>query len=89
MTPIQFPEANRMFGPPPDLDESQCGRLFGFVGEINRGNLDGSIVTVTAWEPSPEERQAIADGRPIFVSFVGGLPPHFLTTSFQEAVNLT
>lgn len=30
---------------------------------------------VTLWEPSPEEREAIAKGAPLYVSIIGGIHP--------------
>lgn len=85
MTPVDFKESNCTFGPPPGYDESQVGPLSAFDGKIERGSMEGSRVIVTAWLPSVKEMEAILNGSPIFISFIGGLPPHFPSTSFAEA----
>jgi hypothetical protein len=85
MNPVHFPESNINFGPPSDLAESQCRTVFGYRGTIEGGSCDGFPLAITAWRPSEQELAAINAGQPIFVSFVGGVPPHFMTTSFQQA----
>lgn len=87
MRPASFPEANSRFHPPADLDESQCGTIHAYQGSIQRGSCEGAHLVVTAWQPDDRERAAIAAGAPVFLSCVGGLPPHFLTTNFAEATN--
>lgn len=87
MTPVAFPEANAKFGAPPDLEESQCMTIKAYAGRIHGGSLDGENVVVTAWMPSPEEREMIAQGRPIFLSFIGGLPPHYPSLDFNTATH--
>lgn len=86
MIPVDFPEANVLFGPPEGLDESQCMTITAFSGKVAGGSVDGANITVTAWKPSAEELEALKNGSPIFISFIGGLPPHFLTTVFQSAI---
>jgi len=87
MTATNFPEANTRYGPPPDLDANQCGTIFAYVGEVRRGSVEGARQVITAWQPDERERAAIAAGSPVFLSCLGGLPPHFLTTNFAEANN--
>jgi hypothetical protein len=87
MTPIEFEEANSRFAPPKGLDESQVRTVPGYCGMIERGSMEGAVVIVTAWQPSAEEREKIAGGGPIYLSFIGSLPPHYPSTSFQEAVS--
>lgn len=87
MTPIRFKEANRLFGPPPDLSDSQCNTIYAFQGKVEGGSVDGAALVVTAWRPSAEELEAINKGAPIFLSVIGGLPPHFICTDFQQAIN--
>lgn len=87
MTPVHFPESNARFGPPSDLAESQCMTIHAYHGKISGGSVDGATVVVTAWKPSPEEIEKISKGSPIFISCLGGLPPHFLTTDFDTAVH--
>lgn len=85
MNAIHFPEANTKFGPPPDLDESQCRTIPAFVGKVERGAVEGAPIVVVAWQPDAAELAAIAAGKPIFISMIGGLAPHFLTTDFTTA----
>lgn len=63
--------------------------IHAYQGKVNGGSVDGSQIVVTAWRPSPEEVKAIIEGSLIFLSFLGGLPPHFATTEFQQAINPT
>jgi hypothetical protein len=86
MIPVTFPEANLKFGPPPDLAEPQCMTIPAHVCKVAGGSVDGSICVVVAWKPSPEEIQMLQEGKPIFLSCLGGLPPHFLTTQFELAI---
>ncbi len=85
MSPVKFPEANVMFGPPPDLEESQCLRIPAFAGTVQGGSVDGLQMVITAWLPSAEEIEQLRHGKPIYLSFIGGLPPHFVTTDFNLA----
>ena len=87
MTPVDFPEANNVFGPPPDLDETQCNRVKGWAGQAVGGSCDGVFMVVVAWKPSLTELAQLNAGAPIFLSSIGGLPPHFLTTSFEQATH--
>ena len=86
MTPINFPEVNCKFTAPPDLEESQCMTIAAYRGWIQGGSVDGSPVVVVAWQPSDTEREMIAEGKPVFISMIGGLAPHFLAMSFEEAI---
>lgn len=87
MNPTKFPQANAVFKTPPDLDESQCGEISAFVHIIRGGCVDGAHQTVVAWQPSEKEIADIVAGKPIFLSVLGGLPPHYLSTDFQSATN--
>lgn len=85
MIPTTFPEANTRFGPPPDIDDSQCGTLTGFAGQIQQGSLEGAPIIVTAWKPSEEELAALHNGAPVFIGFItGGLPPHVVAVDFKS-----
>lgn len=88
MKAVNFPESNTVYKRPPDLEESQCFDIPAFHGIIEGGTLDGARIVVTAWQPTPEEIEQIVKGAPVFLSSIGGLPPHFLTTTFQNAVNV-
>lgn len=87
MTPANFPEANTRFGPPEGLAESQVATIHAYDGRVRGGSLDGERVVVTAWHPSVDELLQLARGQPIFLSFIGGLPPHMVTTDFAKATN--
>lgn len=87
MIPIAFPEANMNFKAPDDLEESQCATIPAYRGKIAGGSVDGIDVVVVAWLPSSEDLRRLAQGEPIFLSVVGGLPPHFLTTDFYTATH--
>jgi hypothetical protein len=85
MTPANFKEANSKFTPPPGFDESQVATVPAYIGQVNGGSVDGCSMAVVAWLPSPDELSDILAGKPIFLTVLGGLPPHFLSTSFQSA----
>lgn len=85
MTPINFPEANKPFGPPQGLEESQVATIPAYIGEIVGGSCDGLTQVVVAWQPHTIDVERIVAGKPIFISMIGGLAPHFPSTSFEEA----
>ena len=87
MIPLRFPEANTLFGPPEGLAESQVMPIPAYTGKIAGGSMDGSSVVVVAWQPTAEELALLNAGQPLFLSFIGGLPPHFPCLSFQEATH--
>lgn len=87
MTPVQFPEVNSRFSAPPDLGESQVMTVPAYVGRVRGGSVDGAQVVVTAWKPSVEELAQLVAGKPLFLSFLGGLPPHFPTVDFHTATH--
>ena len=88
MNPVAFQEANTTFGPPVGMDESQVAPIPAFVGVIAGGNLDGALLTVVAWKPTEEELKELNAGGSAFLSTINGLPPHYITTSFLDAVNI-
>jgi hypothetical protein len=85
MTPVEFPEANTKFGPPSDLEESQCQTISAYVSQVKSGSCNGAVQVVVAWKPTEDEIRQIVLGAPIFPTCLGGLPPHFLTTNFSQA----
>jgi hypothetical protein len=87
MTPTTFPEANTVYGPPSDLEESQCMRIPAFSGTVERGAVEGAPIVVVAWQPTSEDIAAMRLGSPIYISMIGGLAPHFLTTDFHSATH--
>lgn len=86
MTPAEFPQFNAIYGPPPNLEESQCRSIHAYHGTVEGGSVDGSRIVVTCWHPTDEELALIAAGQPIFVSMIGGLAPHYLSANFENAI---
>lgn len=87
MRSVDFPEANKTFGPPADLTEEQCRAIRAHVAPVAGGSIDGAHIIVVAWKPSQEELLELEAGNPVFLTCVGSLPPHFITTSFREATH--
>jgi hypothetical protein len=87
MIPTDFEGTNAKFGAPPDMAESQVATIPVFVSTVNRGSCEGARLVVAAWKPTPDELRQLNDGNPVFLSCLGGLPPHFLTTNLAEACN--
>jgi hypothetical protein len=87
MNPVNFPEANSLFGAPAGLDEKQVATIRAFQHEIVGGSCDGLKQVVVAWKPTETELARIAAGEPIFISMIGCLVPHYLSTSFHEATH--
>lgn len=69
MNPIRFPQDNIVMRAPAGLPEGACVDVHAFS--------DGHSQCVTCWEPTPEERAAIAAGGPVWISvhYAGGMPP--------------
>lgn len=88
MKAVDFPQSNTVFGPPPDLTKEQCNSIPAFLGICVGGSCDGSKMVVVAHQPTAEDIARILAGEPIFLTCMGGLPPHLMTTSFAEAVNI-
>lgn len=87
MTPITFPEANASFKAPADLHENQVATIMAYCGPIPGGSMDGEKMVVVAWKPDAAELEALKAGAPVFLTTLGGLPPHFLTVDFHNATN--
>lgn len=70
MKPINFPEAHQTLGQPPDWDEAK----YGVVEGLRVARISGTIMSV--WQPTDEERAAIANGASIELYVFGdGMPP--------------
>lgn len=87
MNSVLFIEANTHLKPPSDLDESQCASIPAYVGQVNGKSCDGAPLIVVAWQPDEQELEDIKLGKPIFLSCLGGIPPHFLCTKFEFAIS--
>lgn len=86
MLPAQFPQANTHYKAPPGYTPDQVASIPAWVGELTGGNMDGSAVVVVAWKPSPAELLLLVKGNPVFIGFLGGVPPHFVTAQFPGDV---
>lgn len=87
MISIPFTEANAKYGPPTDLTDEQVMTIHAYHGTVSQGSVEGSRIVVTAWMPSAAELQAIIKGSPIYLTVLGGLPPHFLSVNFNQATH--
>lgn len=87
MQPAQFPEANARFGPPEGMAESQVRTIPAHVRKVSGGSVDGALQMIVAWKPTAEEIAHLSSGGLVYLSCLGGLPPHFITTTFEEAIN--
>ena len=70
------------------MDESQVRSVPAYCASIKGGSLDGSNIVVVAWQPDADDIARIVAGEPIFLSMIGSLAPHFLTTKFNDAIGL-
>lgn len=70
------------------MAEIHIASIRAYMGHVKGGVHDGEKLVVTAWKPNEAEIQAIKDGRPIFIAFLGGLPPHYVATNFQQAASI-
>lgn len=86
MNCITFPESNRVIGPPKGMTEEQVFPVNAYVGEVARGQHEGQLIVVVAWRQDRDDMHRLLRGEPIFLTMFGGLAPHMLTTSFQEAI---
>jgi hypothetical protein len=85
MTPIHFKEVNQVIARPKDIGQSQCEDIVGYVGELNDSQCsnDGATVFVVAWKPNEEEMNNLINNGVVFISFLHGIVPHVVGTSFE------
>lgn len=86
MNAIAFPESNRKFKPPTGYADSQVGTIPAYVGEIKAGACEGAGCVVVAWKPSEADLKILNEGGAIYLTTLGGLPAHMLSTSFENAL---
>jgi hypothetical protein len=79
-----FPGSNIVFRAPVDLDDSQVAPIRARVGRIHGGPLDGAEQVLVAWKPDAEDLARLQAGEPLYVSFLGGLPPHMVFTGLEN-----
>jgi hypothetical protein len=87
MIPVRFPQANVAFKHPEGLDESQVRTVMAYTGPVVGGSVDGETMVVVAWQPDPMDLVRLQAGAPVYLTTLGGLPPHFLTTDFDTATH--
>jgi hypothetical protein len=87
MTSARFEQANIIFGPPMDLDESQCGSIPAYAGQIQGGSCDGLASVVVAYHVTKEEAERLMNGELLYFTMIGGLAPHYPSLSFHEATH--
>lgn len=87
MTPSLFEEANTLFRPPFDLEESQCMSIAAHVSEVTSGSMDGVKQIVVAWLPTGEDLKRLQQGDPLYITFMGVMPPHYPSTNFHDATH--
>jgi hypothetical protein len=86
MKPIKTALSNYNFGPPPNADE--LGVPIGDLPCQFPVNENGFNQVVSVWEPSAEERAAIAAGHNIRlgVGWLGQFPPVSLGVTHEGAI---
>lgn len=88
MTPIFFPQCNKIFRPPDGMEESQVGSVHCHVRLVLCGSCDGLPQIVIAYKPTVEDLRRINEGGLIYLSVIGdALPPHYLSTTFHDATH--
>ena len=89
MMPLEFQGTNITFQLPADLSgqKTKARAIRGRILQLNKGPLDGLAVAVVAYKPSPLDISRILAGQPIYISFLGGVAPHYLSTALEEALN--
>jgi len=78
--PVMFEGANSTYGPPPGFAESQVAPIPASRYQVVGGPCDGVEMVVVAWLPDAEDLARLNAGGPVYLSCIGGLPPHHLTT---------
>jgi hypothetical protein len=76
MNPIDFKEKTNILKRPKDMAEDECNPL------PVRIVLEGQSTTfISCWEPTEEDRKAIAEGKPVWLGVLSSAhPPVWLTT---------
>ncbi len=80
MLAIDFPQRNFIYHKPEGWTDEQCSDLSVWKGEApidDKGNTAPVIISV--WQPSKEDMEAIAAGKPIYL---------FITSNVQPPVSL-
>lgn len=75
MTAVDFPQANVKTIP-------------SFRAKIGGGRFDDGELIVVAWRPSIDDLDRLIKGEMVYLTAFGGLPPHFVSTTFKEATQI-
>jgi hypothetical protein len=87
MSPAKFPEVNANYGPPSDLEESQCRTILAYRGQIEGGSCDGLDCVVVAYHVDEATLATLKRTGLIYFTMVGGLAPHYPSLSFHDATH--
>jgi hypothetical protein len=86
MEPSEIPVSNATYGPPIGYAESQVQSIKAYRGDVpGPSPMEGDLFVAVAWKPSAEDLQRLQEGGLIYLTMIGGLAPHFLTTNLEEA----
>lgn len=69
MYPLKLTDVNLTLGPPAGWTEEQCRTIDAYSGRYD----DGTPYVTTAWQPTEADKKAVAEGRPVYLQFVGVL----------------
>jgi hypothetical protein len=66
VNPTDFPQANHTFGKPSTMTDEECGAL-----RVHTAIVGGLPCSISRWEPSVEERRALAAGGAVWLYVYG------------------
>jgi hypothetical protein len=82
MQATNFEAANQTLQPPPSMDGDDVGVLPIMVGRHDLPSGEQALCLVSCWEPTKEERNAIANGANIYLHLLTQqMPPALLSTT--------
>lgn len=87
MSPAKFEQSNCIFGPPPDLEESQCRTIPAYRGNTEGGSCDGAPCVVVAYHVDEADIAVMRRTGLIYFTMIGGLAPHYPSLSFRDATH--
>lgn len=88
MIPIDFPESNIILSKPSEMEDNQCCEIKAMTLVVDQGPNEGERKWITCWQPTDKDKEAIAMGMPIYISFFRLVPPHMPTTNLQLAISI-
>jgi hypothetical protein len=88
MMPLEFQGTNVTLLVPNDLIamKTKARSVRGRILQVAKGPLDGLAVAVVAYKPSPLDISRLLAGEPIYISFLAGVPPHYVSATLDEAI---